>query len=61
MTTKTYIIPIVVTLQTHEGYEDKEAQFVATSIRGKIYRLMGETVSVIRWSVDKPNESEIKL
>jgi hypothetical protein len=59
--TKTFTIPVVVNLQYHEELIDKEAQFIATSLRDKINKTLNNTVSVVRWYVDKPNESDIEL
>ena len=56
MTKKTYEIPIRITVESSNGYEFSTAKFVAEVIRGKIKKSLDGDSSVVKWSIDLPNE-----
>lgn len=58
--TRTYTIPIVVRIEWQQDFIDAEAKFIATSIQNKIARTLDTTVSIKAWSVDEPDEIQLK-
>ena len=58
----TFIIPLIVTINNPWQGKDQEAvEFVATTIRSKIKKTLDNDNYVVKWSIDKPNETDTKL
>lgn len=61
LTTKTFIIPVTVEITYQQDRIQQEAQFISCVIRDKVRKSLDQTSTVNKWSVDKPNETDIVL
>ena len=57
--TKTYIIPVVVKISWDEQYIDNQAMFLSSVVRDKVRKVLNNDPSILKWSIDKPNEVDI--